>query len=124
MKRVQHSSNHLLDFDGDRYDPPSIAATGRYRQPSLKSYETFKPPIRGGDLPLPSRSQNNAPTTPNFTGPIPATSPVSPQTVLQGPNDHSRSSGSGRIRSGSLATTCSSDSKRIFLNTDVTLDVC
>ena len=47
------------ESDTDRYDPLKISSTERFRHSSLKNLEMQKPLVRGGELPLPSRSQQN-----------------------------------------------------------------
>lgn len=101
------------DLDGDRYDPLSAAATERYRRGLLKTHEATKPSIRGGDLPLPSRTVSNSIST------IASTSSTLPsyakKSSRQG-SDRPGSSGS-RSRSDSIGY----DPRKIMINTKVSV---
>jgi len=47
------------ESDIDRYDLLTRSSTERFRHSSLKNQEMQKPHVRGGELPLPSRTQQN-----------------------------------------------------------------
>jgi hypothetical protein len=105
---LSSGSTRILDADGDRYDPLSAAATERYRRGLLKTHDAAKLPIRGGDLPLPSRTVNNGASTIASTS---STLPTAPDNLRQ-VSDILGSSG----RSG-----CNSSvsSRKITINTQV-----
>jgi hypothetical protein len=89
------------ESDIDRYDPLTISSTERFRHLSLKNPEIHKPLVRGGELPLPSRAQQN-------TNIITSFSSVRPPLASQSSFDSSKRGNSysslnaSRSRSGSL----------------------
>jgi hypothetical protein len=111
LSSMRSVSGRIFDADGDRYDPLSAAATERYRR-SLKSHEAAKPLIRGGDLPLPSRSPNSM----TSATPTPANMPRN-LSLKQG-SDRPGSSG-GRSRSRSIGYNAQSSSRKLMINTHV-----
>lgn len=116
-----YASNRPVDTDRDRYDPPTSNLIDGYR-PITKTYDA-RSLIRGGDLPLPSRSQNNPSTvasTPSSTGHASSTSPPSSRTPSQKRAATRPDSGGGnRSRSGSAGYAMPLSSKKIAINTQI-----
>ena len=105
--------------DIDRYDPLTISSTERFRHSSLKNQEMHKPLIRGGELPLPSRIQQNASLSPlninnmtNFRPPL--TSHLSFDSSKRGNSYITLNS--SRSRSGSLGVYVANSSMRKATN--------
>lgn len=125
-----NDSAYIVDSDAERSDPLS-SPVERYRHASLKGQEHPRPSVRGGELPLPSR-------TPTLSSTSSISSMMSASTnssTLEGmPRLHSASSlqslprrvvaptispASGRTRSGSLGVYAPSASRRIPANAHV-----
>lgn len=93
-----------LESDTDRYDPLALSSAERFRLLSLKSQELQKPLVRGGELPLPSRTQQYTSLSPlninNMTNlrPTPTSHPSFDSKRGNGYNTLN----SSRSRSGSL----------------------
>lgn len=138
-----------LDSDIDRYDPQNLVNVDRFRRSSLKTPESPKALIRGGDLPLPSRAPNLILTSSlsSMTNTSAASSswdskdtPTSASSAQAPPKrtSHYTMAPSGRQRSGSLGVHIGGSSRKtttyshippivrifsIFSNTALTLNV-
>ena len=108
-----YTSNRPVDTDRDRYDPP----TSDGRRSITKAYDV-RSLIRGGDLPLPSRSHNHS--TVLSTSSTAPTSPPSSRTPSQKRAATRPDSGGGnRRRSGSAGYAVPLSSKKIAINTQI-----
>ncbi|KAF8168080.1 ras guanine nucleotide exchange factor domain-containing protein [Crassisporium funariophilum] len=112
-----------LDSDVDRYDPLDMPPTERFRHLSLKNQDLPKTFVRGGDLPLPPRVQNNSLTPSVNSVATASTTSGSRETLRSIPStsslQHSSRRGnsyavanSGRSRSGSLGMNVTNTFKR------------
>ena len=105
-----------LESDTDRYDPLTISSTERFRHLSFKNQEKQKPLVRGGELPLPSRAQQNTSLPPLHTTNF---STIRPPLASHASFDSSKrgnsysSFNSGRSRSGSLGINVANSLTRI-----------
>jgi len=108
-ERDGYQPSSLVDSDAERYEPSSPLLE-RYRHASLKGQGSQRPVIRGGELPLPSRSQtpshllNRGVTAPSSSSPRENRPPLQSVTSLQSLRQAADPStlDSGRTRSGSL----------------------
>ena len=106
MSNVNTDQDSPSESDTDRYDPLNISSTERFRHSSLKNLEMQKPLVRGGELPLPSRAQQNNSLSLNIN--MTNLSTVRPPLASHSSFDSSKrvnsyaSLNSSRSRSGSL----------------------
>jgi hypothetical protein len=99
----------------DRYHPPAIPSTERFRHLSLKNQEMQKPFVRGGELPLPSRAQHNTSLAPlNINIRPPLNSHSSSDSSKRGNNYTTLNL--SRSRSGSLRTYVANSLPRMTTN--------
>lgn len=123
-ERDGYQPSSLVDSDAERYEPPSPLLE-RYRHASLKGQGFQRPVIRGGELPLPSRSQapshllNRGVAAPSGSSPRenrpPLQSVISLQSLRKAADPPTLDS--GRTRSGSLGVYSSSPASRMVINT-------
>jgi hypothetical protein len=119
--RRDHESSSPPDSDIDRYDPISLPAIERFRHASLKSQDPSKPPLRAGDLSLPSRTQSgSAVASSSGHGPrerehLPSLSSASLQASFRRGSAFAPPT-VGRVRSGSLGYNPPNSSKRTIFN--------
>ena len=110
------------ESDIDRYDPLTISSTERFRHLSLKNQEMHKPLVRGGELPLPSRAQQNISISPLNTSNMSNFSTVRPPLASHSSFDSSKrgnsysSFNSSRSRSGSLGIYVANSLTRIAVS--------
>jgi hypothetical protein len=108
MSTVYIDQDSPSESDTDRYDPLNISSTERFRHLSLKNLEMQKPLVRGGELPLPSRAQQNTSLSPLNINNMTNLSTVRPPLPSHPSFDSSKrvnsytSLNSSRSRSGSL----------------------
>ena len=108
MSTVYIDQDSPSESDTDRYDPLNISSTERFRHLSLKNLEMQKPLVRGGELPLPSRAQQNTSLSQLNINNTNNLSTVRPPLVSYSSFDSSKrvnsytSLNSSRSRSGSL----------------------
>jgi hypothetical protein len=102
------------DLDRDEDESVSPVSGERFRHQSLQSQEAPMLFVRGGDLPLPSRtpmgSMSNS--SANYSEQI-----VSSTSLQSIPSQHSSYNAPGRVRSGSLGFSAPNFSKRTVVNT-------
>ena len=123
-ERDGYQPSSLVDSDAERYEPSSPLLE-RYRRASLKGQGSQRPVIRGGELPLPSRSQtpshflNRGVTAPSNSSPHENRPPLQSVTSLQSLRQavDPPTLDSGRTRSGSLGVYSSSPASRMVINT-------
>ncbi|KAF9459923.1 ras guanine nucleotide exchange factor domain-containing protein [Collybia nuda] len=120
------NDSYIVDSDIERSEPLT-GSIDRYRHISLKGHDQLRPPIKGGELPLPSRtpilsstssinSMNSSSTSSSTLESAPRKySLISLQSTPE-QGSISLSTVSGRIRSGSLGMYGNSG-KRMLLNT-------
>lgn len=107
MGTVYIDQDSPLESDTDRYDP-LITSKERFRHLSLKNLEMQKPLVRGGELPLPSRAQQNTSLSPLNINNMTNLSTIRPSLASHPSFDSSKrvnsynSLNSSRSRSGSL----------------------
>lgn len=122
-ERDGHQPSSLVDSDPERYEPSSPLLE-RYRHASLKG-QSQRSVIRGGELPLPSRSQtpshflNRGVTAPSSSSHHENRPPLQSVTSLQSLRQAADppTLDSGRMRSGSLGVYTSSPASRMIINT-------
>jgi hypothetical protein len=122
--RDGYQPSSLVDSDAERYEPSSPLLE-RYRHASLKGQGSQRLVIRGGELPLPSRSQtpshllNGGVTAPSSLSPCENRPPLQSVTSLQSLRQAADSPmlDAGRTRSGSLGVYTSSPASRMVINT-------
>ena len=108
MSTVYIDQDSPSESDTDRYDPLNISSTERFRHLSLKNLEMQKPLVRGGELPLPSRAQQNTSLSQLNVNNMTNLSTVRPPLASHSSFDSSKrvnsytSLNSSRSRSGSL----------------------
>ena len=120
---------HLsVDPDLERSDPLSSSVHSHHRT-SSKAQDQSKPPVRGGELSLPSRtpvlsatssmsSIMSVPITPTSSGDITRQQSLSSLQSFPGRLSSLPTESTGRVRSGSLGLIGSS-SRRMLINTNV-----
>ncbi|TFK30463.1 ras GEF [Coprinopsis marcescibilis] len=122
-----YDSPTYADSDVERFDPQ--VPTDRYRHASIKTQDSHRPVIRGGELPLPSRSQGlsatssmnsvlTASTSSSQREAHPALRSVSSLQASTRAQQASKLE-TGRTRSGSLGVYTSSHPKRMTINTHI-----
>ena len=121
LMQRDHCIPPALDSDGDRYDP--LTSIERFRRVSLKNPDPLRSAIRGGDLPLPSRSQTSSMSgTPTNTTPREGLSQVPSSSSLASSSKRPFNfavANPGRSRSGSLGYAPPSAPKRMVINTHI-----
>ncbi|EAU93003.2 hypothetical protein CC1G_06723 [Coprinopsis cinerea okayama7 len=130
--REDDDSPSFLDSDVERFDPH--VPIDRFRHASLKGQEAQRPVIRGGELPLPSRTQglSAASSMSSVLTASSSSSPRDPQSLprtlssLQPsmrPHQPTKKEHFGRARSGSLGvyTPAVHESRRMTINTHVSM---
>lgn len=129
--RDGHESSYTEDSDVERSDPMS-SPVERYRHASLKGHDQPRPYIRGGELPLPSRTPTlsstssmssimSASTSSSTLEDIPRLQSAPSLQSLprqRGPKSNLVIT-SGRTRSGSLGVYAPSTGKRMLINTQI-----
>lgn len=100
------------DLDRDEDEPISPVSGERFRHQSLQSQEAPIPFVRGGDLPLPSRTP-----TSSLSGPSAHNEQIVSSSSLQSiPSQHGSYNTPGRVRSGSLGFGTPNFSRRTVVN--------
>ena len=116
-----HESSSPSGSDVDRYDPTSLPAIEPLRHTSLKSQDPSKPPVRPGDLSLPSRTQSSSAVasssghSPREREHLPSISSLSLQASFRRGSAFATPT-VGRVRSGSLGYNPPNSSKRTITN--------